>query len=368
MGSTRDALARIAGGLYELYGNRDAARVARAVARALSVGLDCELALHVGIAPDRRSGRLACWPEDALPGTLTADLIARHEREHPLVARMAADRAIRAWRLVDVDDQGRFEGTALYRDLFAGLPARRQMAMRLASPDGSLHAVAVARSGAEFSDEERRSLELLWPHLVRALRAARAARRVAWAGQAVEGRIREARGVVLLRADLRVELCTEQARLWLAEYFPDAHSRYRIALPRPVQEWASARVGGERVGRFNPVNMRDPLIVWRGDRYLAADLVVDHGKGEHLMTLAEEELAAPAESLRDLGLTLREAQVLSWVAQGKTNREVGLILGASGRTVQKHLEHVFQKLGVESRAAATIRAWQAGRYGALGRG
>jgi DNA-binding CsgD family transcriptional regulator len=53
-----------------------------------------------------------------------------------------------------------------------------------------------------------------------------------------------------------------------------------------------------------------------------------------------------------LGLTRREAEVLAWVAKGKTNEQIGLILGISVRTVQKHLEHVFSKLGVETRTAA----------------
>jgi DNA-binding CsgD family transcriptional regulator len=55
-------------------------------------------------------------------------------------------------------------------------------------------------------------------------------------------------------------------------------------------------------------------------------------------------------------LTPREAEVLSWVAKGKTNRDVGDILGMSPRTVNKHLEHVFEKLGVETRAAAAALA------------
>ena len=58
----------------------------------------------------------------------------------------------------------------------------------------------------------------------------------------------------------------------------------------------------------------------------------------------------------------REAEVLSWMAQGKTNREIGMILRAGSRTVQKHLEHVFEKLGVENRTSAILRAWQVGRY------
>ena len=48
----------------------------------------------------------------------------------------------------------------------------------------------------------------------------------------------------------------------------------------------------------------------------------------------------------------REAEVLYWVVQGKTNHDIGDILGSSPRTVNKHLEHVFEKLGVETRTAA----------------
>jgi DNA-binding response OmpR family regulator len=51
-------------------------------------------------------------------------------------------------------------------------------------------------------------------------------------------------------------------------------------------------------------------------------------------------------------LTPREAEVLFWVVKGKTSRDIGDILGTSPRTVNKHLEHVFEKLGVETRTAA----------------
>ena len=60
--------------------------------------------------------------------------------------------------------------------------------------------------------------------------------------------------------------------------------------------------------------------------------------------------------MRRHGLSRREAEVLSWVAQGKSNSAIGIILGMSGRTVQKHLEHVFVKLGVETRSAAAAIA------------
>jgi DNA-binding CsgD family transcriptional regulator len=54
-------------------------------------------------------------------------------------------------------------------------------------------------------------------------------------------------------------------------------------------------------------------------------------------------------------LTDREREVLEWVARGKTNADIGAILGISTRTVQKHLENVFAKLAVETRTAAVSR-------------
>jgi DNA-binding CsgD family transcriptional regulator len=62
-------------------------------------------------------------------------------------------------------------------------------------------------------------------------------------------------------------------------------------------------------------------------------------------------------------LTPREGEVLSWLAKGKTNRDIGEILGMSPRTVNKHLEHVYEKLGVETRTAAVAAAGQMQRSG-----
>ena len=67
------------------------------------------------------------------------------------------------------------------------------------------------------------------------------------------------------------------------------------------------------------------------------------------------EDAAPAAVLLPNPLTQRETDVLQWVACGKTNRDVAEILGMSPRTVNKHLEHIYEKLGVETRTAAVAQ-------------
>ena len=72
--------------------------------------------------------------------------------------------------------------------------------------------------------------------------------------------------------------------------------------------------------------------------------------------------ASPATALRDptaLSLTPRERAVLDWLAGGKTDRDIGVILGCSHRTVQKHLQRIYEKLGVETRTAAVMRVFGA---------
>lgn len=65
---------------------------------------------------------------------------------------------------------------------------------------------------------------------------------------------------------------------------------------------------------------------------------------------------SPQPLIDKLGLTEREGEVLLWVAQGKGNADVGILLDMAEKTVKKHMTNIFEKLGVESRNAATVRA------------
>lgn len=62
---------------------------------------------------------------------------------------------------------------------------------------------------------------------------------------------------------------------------------------------------------------------------------------------------------RRLGLTFRQAEVLHWIAEGKTNQETAMILGCSVNTVKMHLKGIFQRLSLHSRTAAAACAYRA---------
>jgi DNA-binding NarL/FixJ family response regulator len=70
----------------------------------------------------------------------------------------------------------------------------------------------------------------------------------------------------------------------------------------------------------------------------------------------QPDFSSPRALVEKLGLTEREAETLLWVAQGKSNGDIALILGNSEKTVKKTMGHIFEKLGLESRTAAALRA------------
>ena len=143
---------------------------------------------------------------------------------------------------------------------------------------------------------------------------------------------------------------TPLARQWLPRYFgspPDA-------MPAELQAWLEAASAGRDVR---------PLSTPRLDAGVSSQLVATlQGRtmdDDWLIVLREVSDAATVQAtMLAFGLTLRESEVLYWVARGKTNRDIGDILGSSPATVKKHLERVYEKLGVETRTAAASMALQ----------
>jgi DNA-binding response OmpR family regulator len=146
--------------------------------------------------------------------------------------------------------------------------------------------------------------------------------------------------LVVRASDGKLVWQTALARALLVEYF-GGHEQ----APPTLLEWLRAQSS-----RRDPV----PLTVERGAKRLTFALHESTDDDDQwLVVLREASDAAMIEAMSiAFRLTAREAEVLYWVAKGKTNKDIGDILSLSPRTVTKHLEHVFQKLGVETRTAA----------------
>jgi DNA-binding CsgD family transcriptional regulator len=139
----------------------------------------------------------------------------------------------------------------------------------------------------------------------------------------------------------------------LGRFFPgDACVR---ALPAPLLAWfaRSRNWGLERPA----IDHGQPFTLSHLGIGLTVHFVPDRERaatGYLLMRCHRVDIGA--DHLADLPVTGREREVLALVAAGKTNGEIAAVLAISARTVQKHLEHVFQKLGVETRTAAAVCA------------
>jgi DNA-binding CsgD family transcriptional regulator len=157
---------------------------------------------------------------------------------------------------------------------------------------------------------------------------------------------------LLLTASGRPESISPHLRQLLDTYF-GCPIRNHDRLPEELARW---------------VRHQETLLVTQGDAPSApTPLVVEHdgrrltvrffpGPSQRLLLFEERQTAPNFGILEELGVTRRQADILGWVAQGKTNDEIATILAISPRTVAKHLEMMYPKLGVENRTAAAARA------------
>ena len=153
----------------------------------------------------------------------------------------------------------------------------------------------------------------------------------------------DASGRFLLATDRagRVLWCTPKARALLGA------STLPATLPAPAIEQLLRMRRGEPLAPAR-------CLVEIGGRRLECSLLSPLGPDELLFRLAETANTDSDQAIlqRAFALTSREAEVLLWLSRGKPNRDIGEILNISPRTVNKHLEQIFVKLGVENRAAA----------------
>lgn len=161
-----------------------------------------------------------------------------------------------------------------------------------------------------------------------------------------------ATGTAMLACDNLGHLlwCNDAARRLIAELAPDLILAEGQAIPAPLVMPVAGPDNGESPPSQIPFTSGN-LEISRATEWNERVSVF----------LLKRANAQNAPQWKPPRLTERESEVLLWVARGKTNRDIGDILGLSPRTINKHLEHIFEKLGVETRtAAAAIAAQQLG--------
>lgn len=253
-------------------------------------------------------------------GPERVETLTRLIDQHPIVTHVAQTGDTSAAKISDFVSVRDFHRLELYADFFRPLGIGDLMAVMLTA-EPVIIGIAFTRGRRSFGDRDRDLLNLLRPHLVAAYRQATARQdardRINALERGLTGRI-----VVPLDGGGRISDPPPAARELLERWFQ--------SVPSTLAPSSYDRAGARLTVR---VVEGDPALLLLDERRYEPD---------------------PARA-RELGLTRREAQVLALAAHGLTDAEIAGELFLSPRTVAKHLEHAYAKLGVGTRYAAAAR-------------
>lgn len=326
--------------------------------RALPQLIPAEITSYTEINLSERRSRV--WLIEPVDAATREDqrIFEAYAGEQPLIASYLTTGNGGALKNSDFLTQRQFRRTGLYNEFYRRVGMEHTMAIHLGDPS-LIIGIALHRAHADFSERDRLLLDLLRPHLVQTHANAEAVTQIRHDVTLLQQLMAaNGQGVVILTRDGVVRQTTRQVRAWLSTYFsgPVRSANY---LPDTLERWRRQQ-DVPVTGAGDAPRPRTPMTIKRE----GAHLVIRHlcEADQCLLHLEERSAAVVPATLAPLGLTGRETEVLRWVAEGKTNADVGAILGLSSRTIQKHLDHIFKKLGVETRVRAATLAlgWRSG--------
>lgn len=285
------------------------------------------------------------------PLGIAGEALARLAHQHPLIsAQLNGDD--RTYKISDFLSTREFHSLELYDELYRRLGAEDQIAFGLPGP--LVIGIAMNRGRRDFSERDRTMLELLRPHLAGAYGRVLQQMRMGALLAALEGGLAEQGTAVLaLGRDGGIAAASGSALELLTRYFPEARG---AVLPAELAAWLRGKPESGPGTRG-----RAPLTVETERGRLTVREA--GGSRDDRLLLLEESRAVTIEALRGLGLTRRQAEILRLLAAERGTGEIADALFISPRTVRKHLEHIYERLGVHSREAAVAAARKASEGG-----
>ncbi|HLI31694.1 MAG TPA: LuxR C-terminal-related transcriptional regulator [Solirubrobacteraceae bacterium] len=261
--------------------------------------------------------------------------------QHPLVALQRAG-DLRTYALSDFLSRRRLHHLELYQDIYRPIGLEDQLVFGL--PGDVLVALVLGRDRRTFTERDRAVLEALRPHLACAYTQVRARQHAAALVAALDSALAQ-RDAAFIQLDSawRVAHASATARELLEAYLGRPWAEC-AELPSPIMA-AVRGASGKTLHLEGPRGRLRVLILPSAGRDACTTL------------LLEEQRSRPpsVESLRELGITRRQAQVLRLLTLGRTNDQIAHELSISVGTIRKHLEHIYARLGVSSRTQAIAR-------------
>jgi DNA-binding CsgD family transcriptional regulator len=222
---------------------------------------------------------------------------------------------------------------------------------QLPHSDVRVVAFVLNRNRRSFTERDRLMLNLLRPHLFQAYSNAQTFHQVSQDLGQLQQSLTHL-GCIRLDTTGALQWITPQAELWLAQYLEPTTSPGH--LPDSLWSWVQHQVQTLIARPHSPCL---PLHIEQGPQRLVIRLIADPAHNRYTLLL-EEQRQPSLQSLRSLGLSQRETEVVGCLIQGQDNKAIAAQLNVSASTISKHLENIYRKLGVQSRAAAIAQALQ----------
>jgi DNA-binding CsgD family transcriptional regulator len=313
-------------------------------------GIAANGSVELGTAVQARTTR-ANPPEFARPEFDA--IVTRYASQNPMVIHFERTRSEQFARWSDLQPYSQFLRSALYNEAYRPMGVGDWCTLLFYCGPNRLEGIGVAQQHKQIPDAHRDILVSISPHLRQAFRLAHtnsALLEIASMGSSANCR---ERGLIVIDRDGTITMETPSATRLLEKFFL---KRTRRGLPDQLAQWISR--AGENLRKATDVpDAQRPLVVEREGNRLTVHLLSK--PDQNFLVLEQHRSAIDPAALKSLPLTRRESEILAYVALGKTNPEIGIILGISPRTVSKHIEHILNGLCVDTRTAAAAMALEA---------
>ncbi len=348
--------------LQALYTVRTHAEFTAHLVAAIPTVIASDATGYNEISSWRRFASYQGWPPDHPDIPDGQEILGRYAQQSPLITHAERTGDTSAHKITDFVSQREFRATTLFNEYYRPLQLHYNMGVKLAPGADPLIAIGLLRSRRDFSSRDIMLMDFMRPHLLQASHnAASVTRMQEQFAVNAEAFKANRQGVVSVTEEGHIRFSTPLAEALMLRYDRTAQ-RNPGCLPPLLRNWL----------RYEYVRQCSESLVHTPSRPLriagmSGVLTVRLLRRDRQALLLLEEIPAEEKrpALSAIGLSPRETEVLTWVVQGKTNPEIGMILDISPRTVQKHLEHIYGRLGVENRHAAmrlAMEAMQRGRY------
>lgn len=274
----------------------------------------------------------------------------RHVGEHPVCTHWRQSKlhaGALSWS--DVTSRADMERLPIFGEFYRPLGIHHQLMVALESRPSHLIYLALNRGRAPYTDQDRQLLGSLQPHASQALRHLRELHRLRSTLASFETLVDSLnQGILCLSPQNWISWASSRARSYLQTYFGSAPNSSH--LPNPLLAWVLKQTTSGGMNR----PLSKSLSIRNRTGRLEIRLLIE--KKEHYLFFENIPIQPAFDELTQLGLTEREAQVLGWVAQGKSNDDTAMILKMGPQTVKKHLERIYSALGVANRTEAARKA------------